>query len=245
MNQRSKSLCEGNGAQYAKLNPKKLTKKQKARLQTLIEKDKKAKKKVSLSKTADWGKFDLFSHHRKSLHRLEDRLTHYEANVNKMQEFNTDLNLIPQENLIKNDLEAEAFDKGGPQIKFTNRMLRKVRLKKGSYVKAVINCAALCFPMKFFCQDKRANLTVFVGYNFIPGTLKFDLEIEDETSFFLDGGKRPHRVRRVGFMIVANEDLNSDMGCAFRRKKQRQMMKDLQYGDHLRRKRAYLRRHQA
>ena len=62
-------------------------------------------------------------------------------------------------------------------------------------------------------------MTIFVGYNYTPGTLKFDLEVEDETSFFLDGGSKPNRVRKVGFMIVAKEDVDSIFGCAFKCKK--------------------------
>jgi hypothetical protein len=62
-------------------------------------------------------------------------------------------------------------------MRFHNRVLRPVKLQKQKYVLASIRCENLTFPMKFLCEDRSAELTVYIGYGYIPGCFKYDLEM--------------------------------------------------------------------
>jgi hypothetical protein len=122
------------------------------------EKKLQIQKQLKLSKTSpnfqskDEGYgVEVFPDFRKCMSKLNRKVTDYEKNCDKLNSFDMDLTPIGRKELIRNDLDAEAYDKGGHSFKFQNRMLRKVRLKAGSYIKGSIKCGSFQFPMKFFC----------------------------------------------------------------------------------------------
>lgn len=120
---------------------------------------------------------------------------------------------------IRHKEDVEAFDQGAAPFSFEHRILRKVKLKENTFVKAHILCSHLQFPVKFLCLDQKASLMILIGFNYIPTTIKFDMEFKNVNSFFIYPKKGIRDIEMIGCMIVALQKIDSQMGFAFEKKK--------------------------
>lgn len=69
------------------------------------------------------------------------------------------------------------------------------------------------------CLDQKASLMILVGFNYIPTTIKFDLEFKNANTFYIQAKRGLSDVQSLGFMIVALHKIDSQMGFAFQKKK--------------------------
>lgn len=97
--------------------------------------------------------------------------------------------------------------------------MKEVSLFKDTYMKAKIMCRKLEFPMKFFCHNQSANLTIMVSYDSVPSSNYYH-EKYFTNKFFLTGGLDPDNVSYVAIMIVSHSTINTRIGCAFKGLKQ-------------------------
>jgi hypothetical protein len=96
-----------------------------------------------------------------------------------------------------------------------------VEMPKDSFVKGKIGCAKFDFPMRFLCLDKRADIDVLIGYDFVPTASEFD-EKHFKKNFYIQGKKNVD-FTYVGIMVIAHTSMNSKIGCAFNYLKARRL----------------------
>lgn len=93
-------------------------------------------------------------------------------------------------------------------------MLVKLNLPAKSYIKATILTHKFDFPMRFFLNKKKAKIEVNVSFNSIPTSFKYEKKYF-KNNFYVNGPNDGRVVKFVGLMVISDQILGTNFGCAF------------------------------